>query len=79
MITKFEGECHRAFLSERGEYDPLVIIETEDDGNWCDGMQFDIAWLPEFAKIISELMESPEAQKVLADIKSRIEAGTYYK
>jgi hypothetical protein len=78
-MIRYEGNCHRVFLKQREKYDPLVVIQGEDDGHWFEITEFDIGWLPEFMIILQQLVESKEAQAVLKDIKKRHANGTYFK
>lgn len=44
---KFLGNCFGVKIEERENYNPLVTLMVEDDGEWFNKVEFDSAWIDE--------------------------------
>ena len=73
-MIEFKGDCKGVRLEPRGENDNhiLVVLLTEDDGNWYEGEKFSSAWIDE---LISKLKE---AQNFIKTQKPDIHNGEQY-
>lgn len=53
MGVRIEERLPEQYFGETYHPDPLVTIMVEDDENWFDGEQFDVAWLDEMIRVLT--------------------------